>query len=128
MDKLVAVYGSLRKGFGNHPVLGSSEFVEETTLTGNYRMVSLGGFPGVLPTTEEKATPIVVEVYHVTQAEDARRLDALEGYRGPDSEHNFYDRQEVTLDNGMVAEIYLLDEEGYGQCTPVETGDWADAR
>lgn len=126
MDKLVAVYGSLRKGFGNHRVLGDSEFVVQTTLEGDYRMISLGGFPGVMETKAKKSTSIVVEVYRVTDDYTAKSLDMLEGFRGKGCD-NFYDREEVTLANGMVSEIYLLREEDYGNYDKVETGDWADA-
>lgn len=122
--QLVAVYGSLREGLGNHRVIAGNEFVVQTTLSGNYRMVSLGGFPGVMP-TENPTAPIVVEVYRVESPDRMQSLDWLEGYRGP-GENNFYDRQTVKLDNGMEAMIYLLDEKEYGNHTPVEDGDWKE--
>lgn len=121
MDKLVAVYGSLRKGMGNHGIISGNEFYKQDTLTGNFRMVSLGGFPGVVR-TEEVAT-IVVELYKVQTQAALSRLDMLEGYRGPD-QSNFYTREEVVTDTGEVCDIYLLDEESYGSYERVDSGDW----
>lgn len=118
---LVAVYGTLRKGQGNSYLLREAKFIGDNVLDGEYRMVHLGGFPGVLP-THKTPTPIQVEVYEVTP-EQAHGLDRLEGYRGV-GENNFYDKQLVTLVDGTEAYIYLLSEEGYGDCREIETGDW----
>ena len=122
MNELVAVYGSLRQGMGNHGVISDNEYVAQTTLSGDYRMVSLGGFPGVMKTSNP-TSPIIIEVYRVTDEHNMRRLDSLEGYRGP-GQNNFYDKELVTLDNGMQAYIYLLDEDEYGSYAGVDHGDW----
>lgn len=122
MSDYVAVYGSLRKGMGNHRIISDNEYVTQTTLSGGYRMVSLGGFPGVME-TDNPQSPIIVEVYRVTERSNMQRLDSLEGYRGPGC-NNFYDKKLVTLDNGMTAFIYLLDEANYGNYQEVPNGDW----
>ena len=122
MSEYVAVYGSLRQGMGNHGIISDNEFVVQTTLSGGYRMVSLGGFPGVME-TDKPQSPIIVEVYKVSELRNMQRLDSLEGYRGPHA-NNFYDKKLVTLDNGMQAHIYLLNEEGYGAYPEVSNGDW----
>jgi gamma-glutamylcyclotransferase (GGCT)/AIG2-like uncharacterized protein YtfP len=118
MNKLVAVYGSLRKGLGNHRVLGASKLVG-TSLTGpDWEMFSLGGFPGV----RKGNTRITVEVYHVTEESVATRLDGLEGYRGPSSPNNFYGKEVVKTEAGD-AEMYTL-LEGYEGSPIVEGGNW----
>jgi gamma-glutamylcyclotransferase (GGCT)/AIG2-like uncharacterized protein YtfP len=122
MNKLVAVYGSLRKGLGNHPILGTSRLVGVTKTPPEWEMFSLGGFPGV----RKGKTPIVVEVYQVTEENVADRLDSLEGYRGPDSEYNFYGKSSIHTDLGE-AEMYTL-LQGYEEHPTVEGGDWKKYR
>jgi len=96
----VAVYGSLREGLGNHEVLNGAPKIAETFTGPEFKMISLGGFPGVLPGDKK----VKVEVYQVDDEETKIGLDRLEGY--PD----FYDRKEVKLENGDKAWIYILNE------------------
>lgn len=84
-------------------------------------MYSLGGFPKVDLTGGD--TPIVVEIYDVDE-ETHRRLDQLEGYRGP-GESNFYDCSTVELENFGSALMYHIDGKDT-QLTPVEDGDWVN--
>lgn len=119
INNLVAVYGSLREGLGNHRCLGipNEDHVrqEDGIISEGFRMVSLGGFPGLLQTTDP--TDIVVEVYEVKTPGAARRLDALEGYP------SFYDRKIVTLQDGREAWVYFLDNK-YDNHPRVVGGDW----
>ena len=97
--EFVAVYGSLKKNFGNHLVLKNSRFISEgLTETTRYNMVSLGGFPGLLRGQEGAGLPIKVEVYLTLPNVLKTNLDRLEGYP------NFYDREQITIDS--------LDREG----------------
>jgi gamma-glutamylaminecyclotransferase len=88
---LVAVYGSLKKGFGNHRLLSGSEFVGEgQTLSFDWDMLSFIAYPALIPSEKGKGNKVKVEVYSVTP-EVFSRLDSLEGYP------SFYDRKKVKV-------------------------------
>jgi gamma-glutamylcyclotransferase (GGCT)/AIG2-like uncharacterized protein YtfP len=115
MNNLVAVYGSLREGFGNHALLeGSSKLSEEVT-DSNYTMLDLGAFPGVLL---EGETPITIEVYEVDEP-TFQRLDMLEGYP------SFYDRIQIDTSVGK-AWMYFLDRSDNYSNSYVPSGDWSE--
>ena len=120
----VAVYGSLRRGFGNHGLLEDSLFIGEALTEARYTMLHLGGFPGVV---KKGNTSITVELYDVDE-ETLRRLDRLEGHPG------FYERLPVKVlpvnadqtDAPQAWEwvsMYLLPNDWDGAA--IETGDWA---
>jgi gamma-glutamylaminecyclotransferase len=113
----VFVYGSLRKGFGNHRLLEESTYIGEATTYPSYTMLHLGGFPGLVA---EGSTPIKGEVYEVDDYTLAR-LDRLESH--PD----FYERTPIELADGMEAEVYLLPTDWLKDNQKiVSSGDWAD--
>lgn len=97
--ELVAVYGTLKQGQYNHPVLSrqGAEYLGTDTLTG-WAMYDLGSFPCVVPM--KLSGSIVVEVYKVA---DLKATDRLEGYPG------FYDRVQVVTQYGN-AWIYFMRE------------------
>ena len=117
MNELVAVYGSLREGFGNHRVLGNSKLKSTERLTGGFTMLHLGGFPGVVL---EGDSDITVEVYEVTDEHTFQDLDMLEGYP------SFYDRTRVETTAGM-AWLYFLPCKDEWTNTYIPSGDWCDA-
>lgn len=95
----VFVYGSLKKGFGNHPLLQGSAFLGNTTTRdSHYVMGSFGAFPAVRRGGHLK---VAGELYEV-DSETLGRLDNLEG------NGSFYKREKVPLDNGKWGWIYLL--------------------
>tara|TARA_B100001063_G_scaffold227047_2_gene237152 strand:- start:2805 stop:3224 length:420 start_codon:yes stop_codon:yes gene_type:complete len=121
-DVLVAVYGSLRQGLGNHRVIGfaNGELVDSGKTVNNYNMYSLGAFPSVSLEHSGHGTPLVVEVYRTDEEGLTGPLDGLEGYP------TFYNRTKVDVvldDSGEVvsAWIYHIDEE---KDEPVLDGDW----
>jgi gamma-glutamylcyclotransferase (GGCT)/AIG2-like uncharacterized protein YtfP len=121
---LVAVYGSLRQGFGNHGLLSGSDFLGEFTTEPKYTMYSLGGFPAVVVDGD---TALKVEVYSVTP--DVKKdLDGLEGYV-PGRKDNFYDAIEIETPYGN-ATMYVMDGESRQNYLAgrniVASGDWAD--
>lgn len=77
--QVVAVYGTLRKGKGNHSVLEDSVFLGTQTLRGRFEMRDLGPFPYAVKTDREDAL-LVVEVYLVQSHRVWGRLDRLEGF------------------------------------------------
>lgn len=115
----VMVYGSLKKGFGNHHLLSRSEFVgNAVTKDSHFSMISLGSFPGVF---DEGSNKIKGEVYFVDEM-TLRSLDRLE------SEGSFYSRREypMVLSDGTELDCFiyiLLDKpywKSYGEEIPEE--------
>ena len=109
--QLVAVYGSLKQGFGNHRFLVGSNYIGDTLTEARYTMYSLGGFPAVVPIGD---TSIMIEVYDVDD-ETLRRLDMLEGH--PD----FYHRSDIETRFGTCI-MYVLDRCESGNI--IEQGVW----
>lgn len=116
----VAVYGSLRKGFGNHGRLRNAKYLGTTKTVRPFAMYSLGGFP-MVQLDGEKIAPITVEIYDCDE-ETMQGLDMLEGYRGP-GKSNFYDRSEVDTEMGTVLIYHIEGREGRDL---VESGDWKE--
>lgn len=121
MNNLVAVYGSLLTGLGNHRImaLARGDLIGRGKSVDNYDMFSMGAFPSVSLAHSEHGTPLVVEVYSVDKRGLTGPLDALEGYP------RFYNRTQipVQLENGEVVDawIYHIDEK---REVPVPNGDW----
>lgn len=111
----VFVYGTLKRGHGNSVLLNEAEFVQDAITPPKYTMRNLGWFPGV---QLDGSTPIVGEVYKVTDSELAR-LDRLEGYP------SFYDRVRISL-KGLDVEpwMYVLPNDGYQDRPVIESGKW----
>jgi gamma-glutamylaminecyclotransferase len=119
---IVAVYGSLRRGFGNHRLLEGSTYLGEAMSPAEYTMLHLGGFPGIVRGGE---TAIKVELYEVDD-DTLYRLDRLE------SHPSWYCRQDetFTLADGTQVEagVYVLPSsynEG-GRFAMVTSGDWSN--
>lgn len=112
---LVAVYGSLKAGFGNHHYLNGAKFVTNAAVSG-FRMFSLTAFPMII----EGEGIVTVELYEVTPA-IFRRLDGLEGFPG------FYGRQVVPVQTDsceLEAWVYYGQPHQVQGCKPVPSGDW----
>lgn len=109
----VAVYGSLRQGMGNHRILDGAELVGQYDVVMRAKMISLGGFPGLLK--DDDFSPVTIEVYEVNDC-ILDRLDRLEGHP------TFYKREETGTPAGG-AWIYWLQGDRLVQ-EVVEHGDW----
>lgn len=88
--ELVAVYGTLKQGYGNHRLLEKEEFVGYGTTVESYCMKCFG-VPMVFDTEENRVGPVAVEVYSVTQEQLTGPLDRLEGHP------TFYCRKRVSI-------------------------------
>lgn len=114
----VFVYGSLRKGMGNHVLLGGSQLVKQDIMMYPGPMVSMGGFPAVIKTNDTLCR-IRGEVYLV-DATIMQRLDRLEGYP------YFYNRELRATKSGYTTWIYFMMEAQHPVIKShiVEKGDW----
>ena len=119
-DKLrrVAVYGSLREGHGNWKHLLNRKPTEVTTMS-NFKMYSLGGFPGILPSDDVKDS-ITVEIYDCDES-DMRRLDSLEGYSPDNLEYSMYRRERV---EDKDCDVYIWNGRELSEERRVSSGDW----
>lgn len=113
--QLVFVYGSLKKGYGNHSVMERSagRLLGEATLPPRYKLFSLGGFPGVVE-VDEDGNELHGEVYEV---ERMNSLDALEGHP------EFYRRKLVNTEYGE-AWVYLLPDHWLDGRDIITDGKW----
>jgi len=119
--KLYAVYGTLRKGLGNYKRYLDNDdckYLGTQKLRIPYKMVSLGGFPGLV-WTNPYHSQITIEVFNVTSPDIEKQLDMLEGY--PD----FYEKTTINTQWGE-ATIYYLHSERYANYPVVESGDWVN--
>jgi len=113
--RLIVTYGSLRKGHGNNRLLRDSELKSTEVINIPYRMVSLGGFPGLIPSPENH--DITVEIWEVNDY-TYRSVEALESYP------SFYQKALVPTSLGEV-EVYVLESPRYQSgYDSVESGDW----
>ena len=111
----VFVYGSLRKGLGNHDYLRSQQFITEAEITEGFCMVNLGYFPGICHCDSEMA--IQGEVYEV-DGDTLKSLDRLEGHP------TFYKRKEVETTGGPCW-VYVLPS-CFMDKPIVTSGNWLD--
>ena len=119
MKHTIFVYGSLRQGFGNHPILDGCTFVGKAKTLPKFTMLHMGGFPGIV---EVGDTAIMGELYEVDDL-TLGNLDHLEGH--PD----FYQRKPIQVEgdtlNGWV-EAYILPDGWERSVTNIiQSGDWA---
>lgn len=114
--KKIAVYGSLRMGHGNHrALLSSSKKLITEIVNIPFEMISLGGFPGLVPS--EINNDITIEVYEVSD-DTYRRIEQLEGFP------RFYQKATIPTSEGNN-EIYVLENERYRNgFERIENGDW----
>ena len=101
-DNVIAVYGTLKKGYGNHRLLINQRFVGKGTTTDRYPLI-INGLPYLMQ-EKGKGHNVEVEVYKVDD-DTFDSIDALEGHP------NFYEREEtsITMKSGkkITAWIYF---------------------
>ena len=115
---IVAVYGTLRKGSGNHRLLEDCKFVGEAKTNDKFTMYSHGGFPSIAK-GGPKDTNIKVELYEVSNQRTSDSLDMLEGYPG------WYDKKKINIDDKEVY-IYTMQESIKSNRPVIESGDWIE--
>ena len=106
----VFVYGTLKQGFHNHGCLEGATYLHPAILGVAHRMFDTGGFPVLLPATENKAGYFPTgEVYELPEGKTGElilaRLDRLEG------EGSMYHRvTAMTMDQEKVS-YYIGDRD-----------------
>lgn len=116
---LIAVYGSLRKGFGNHRLLEKSKYLGDFKTEPKFSLYNLGSYPGL---KENGITEVVMEVYEVDEY-TAHRVDNLEGYT-PGEKAYFYDKIPIETPWG-TASVYTY-VNPISENKLVESGDWTE--
>ena len=120
----VFVYGSLKRGHGNHRCLEGAEFIGPGILD-NAKMLNLGAFPGIVPSATGE---IFGELYKINPGILAR-LDRLEGHP------SFYCREMKPIFEGFEQDsplfeawVYFLSKdsaEHYSKlCDEIPSGQW----
>ena len=114
-NKIVATYGSLRKNHGNWRYILNCDPITTEVVEIPFRMISLGSFPGLIPSDE--LNQITIELYDVNP-QTYSRIESLEGFP------SFYQKALVPTSLGEV-EVYVLEspryQSGYDE---VKSGDW----
>lgn len=120
----VFVYGTLKKGHGNHRryldgSVGFAQFIQDDKIEGI--LYDLGPFPAVQLYTEkdpvENRRICKGEVYKIDE-EVLKKLDILEGYP------SLYDRTLILTKGGIKAWVYNQKKEDIGSKKILESGIW----
>lgn len=108
---LVAVYGSLKSGFGNHRIIKGSKYLGPGITENKYTMLSLGSYPLV---NKYPSAYVRIELYEVDKS-TLQSLDNLEGHP------TFYKRELIDVSiflDGLGSEVvknvwlYFIADEG----------------
>ena len=115
---LVAVYGTLRLGQGNHHVMevSNGEYLGTTRLPGTIRAGQWSGFPYLTLEHPGEKGEFTAEVFRIPDG-NLTHLDRLEGYP------SFYNRSVVSTKFGD-AWIYHIEDEHTYAIPAIEGGDW----
>ncbi|UOQ49905.1 gamma-glutamylcyclotransferase [Gracilibacillus caseinilyticus] len=121
-EKMVFVYGTLRKHQSNASFIKSTALVASQTWTLG-RLYDVGvGYPAMVKDPEQKVYGELYKVDHNT----LREMDLLEGYHGQGLD-NLYERgqQTIYMDIGEVeACVYTFREEQTTGLREIKSGDW----
>lgn len=114
---MYAVYGTLRKGNGNHFILRDSKYLGTIRTPPMFTLMDMGAFPAVVPGESE----VVVEIYEVDEKTE-QRLFALEGY-SPNRLRNMYGVSTFKSEVGLV-NIFTMTKEQVVGYEEITSGDW----
>ena len=115
--KKLFVYGTLKRGYGNHKRLTGATFLGLDSIEDS-ALLDLGFFPGMV---ERPGSRAYGEVFLVTD-EHLRRTDLLEGVP------HFYRRETRTTTAGIEVETYYLNRDADRRdYRTIESGLWDPA-
>lgn len=116
---IVAVYGTLREGLGNHTLIADCKRIGLGWLTG-FRMYNLGDLPAIIATHDDSGR-IRVEWYDVSD-DILEELDGLEGFNPDSVNTSLFVRKRVFSPYGR-GWIYLYNR-SLNSVPYMEAGDW----
>jgi len=123
------VYGSLKFGENNHNRIFSGYDIKVRPAWTYGKLYDLGYFPAMT----EGENKVYGELIEFDDIEILRKIDYLEGYRGENSNFNFYDRKEIEIfadKNEVRAWAYFLNKskiiESDGEL--ITSGVWSNYR
>ena len=125
MQKLF-VYGTLKKGKGNHDRILSGYDIKITPAWTYGELYDLGWYPALTQGNNK----VYGELIEFDDPEILMKIDWLEGFRRKDSPSNFYDRVKTTVfinsKTPVIAWIYLITSEKIQDIIyePVSSGVW----
>jgi gamma-glutamylcyclotransferase (GGCT)/AIG2-like uncharacterized protein YtfP len=111
----VFVYGTLKRGWGNHRLLTGARYLGDARIRGT--MHHLGGFPAIHLESDDV---VHGELYEVT-SETLARLDRLEGIP------TFYQRTRVRMSSGSTAWVYVMPPDRLTSREVIASGRWERA-
>ena len=123
------VYGSLKFGEMNHDRIFGGFDIKVTPAWTYGKLYDLGYFPALT----EGNNKVYGELIEFDNLEILGRVDSLEGYRGENSNYNFYERREIQVFsdiNEVAAWAYFLNKckiiESDGEL--ITSGVWSNYR
>ena len=87
------VYGTLKKGKGNHDRILSGYDIKITPAWTYGKLYDLGWYPALTQGNNK----VYGELIEFDDPEILMKIDMLEGYRGKESSFNFYERREIQV-------------------------------
>ena len=102
-------YGTLKRGFQNHHRIFGGYDIKITPAWTYGKLYDLGYFPALT----EGNNKVYGELIEFDNPAILKRVDYLEGYRGENSNYNFYERRDIqvfTDKNEVTAWAYFLNK------------------
>jgi gamma-glutamylcyclotransferase (GGCT)/AIG2-like uncharacterized protein YtfP len=127
----LAVYGTLRRGERNAPLLAGAAYLGEGLVAGRLiEMPSNADRAYAYPALVAAPGDVTVEIYRLADRATLARLDALEGFDPRDEAGSEYVRRSVEIRDGPVrrAWIYIYNGAPDGTGGTVIGGDWVRHR
>jgi gamma-glutamylcyclotransferase (GGCT)/AIG2-like uncharacterized protein YtfP len=111
------VYGSLKRGFRHHDLLGGAPFEGDARTAPGFSLVLQGEYPALV---RSGTACVHGEIYRVTE-ELMTELDRFEGC--PD----LYRREQIQLDDGTSASSYVIPPDRAKALPTIPEGRWLES-